>query len=124
MRAKVASRYVQHIWQKNARLKCPKKKEREIRDDRHSNEYWLCNNNGDYSIGRNCCPKQHIKKGKKMLTDGVKYWFATPDKKGIVARTAIRRSGYWACRYKGHYRCIIGGIRGPMWISESKEGKA
>jgi len=64
MRAKVASRYVQYIWQKNARLKCPKKKERELRDDRHSNEYWLCNNNGDYSIGRNCCPKQHIRREK------------------------------------------------------------
>jgi hypothetical protein len=58
-----------------------------------------------------------------MLEHGKKYWMVTPDGKNIVSRTSIQMNGWTACRYKGRYHAIRGGIRGPMYISSIKGGR-
>ena len=42
----------------------------------------------------------------------------------VVHRVPLLRSGYVVVRWKGYYRPVYGGIRGPLFIGRSKYGRS
>jgi expansin (peptidoglycan-binding protein) len=44
------------------------------------------------------------------------YEMTAPDGTTIY-RVPQRRSGWWAAQYRGKFFPILGGIRGPLWLS-------
>ena len=51
-----------------------------------------------------------------MFEPHVAYAMNAPDGT-VVYRVPQRRAGWWAVRYKNRWCAVLGGIRGPLWIS-------
>jgi len=53
-----------------------------------------------------------------MFDKGVQYEMKAPDG-SVIHRCVIQRAGWYAARWKGKIYPVLGGIRGPLWLSTS-----
>lgn len=51
-----------------------------------------------------------------MFDNDTSYEMRAPDG-SIVYRRVLRRSGWFAARWRGRYCPVLGGVRGPLWMS-------